>query len=318
MKIISSAGREDIAMVYLAELGAGRLVEFVESVQPPLPLEQKWVLIVSTLYGCPVGCRFCDAGGEYKGRLSQEEIFAQIDFLVKKRFPDGVVPIPKFKIQFARMGEPAFNPHVLDVLEEFPKRYDAPGFLPSISTIAPCSTDNFFERLLRIKRERYRKFQFQFSLHTTDERLRDWLIPVKKWTFAQMAEYGERFYSPGDLKITLNFALAQGMELDPQVLARYFSPEKYLIKITPVNPTYRARQHGLISHIDGPQSEREVRALTGKLTSCGYEVIVSIGELEENRIGSNCGQYVRRHLQADGALAESYDYWQYPKIVGAR
>lgn len=312
MKIIASAGREDVALVYLAELGAGRLIEFVESVQPPLPREQKWVLIISTLLGCPVGCQFCDAGGDYKGRLTKEEIFAQIDFLVRKRFPDGVVPIPKFKIQFARMGEPAFNPYVLDVLEEFPQRYDAPGFVPSISTIAPCGTESFFERLLRIKEEKYRRFQFQYSIHTTDEQLRDWLIPVKKWTFAQMAEYGGRFYTPGGSKITLNFALAKGMPVDPRVLAGYFSPDKYVIKITPVNPTYRAHQSGLASDIDGSRVDA-VPLIAKELRSFGYSVIVSIGELEENQIGSNCGQYVRRHLQADGALTDSYDYWRRPQ-----
>lgn len=309
MKVIASAGREDIAMVYLAELGSGRLVEFVESVQPPLPREQKWVLIVSTLLGCPVRCRFCDAGGDYKGRLSKEEIFAQIDYLVRKRFPDGVVPIPKFKIQFARMGEPAFNPHLLDVLEEFHERYDAPGFLPSISTVAPCGTEGFFERLLKIKREKHHKFQFQYSIHTTDEKLRDWLIPVRKWNFAKMAEYGERFYSAGGLKITLNFALAKGMPVDPKILAHYFSPERFLIKITPVNPTYQARESGLVSAIEGDQCV-EISSIVEELRSFGYEVIISIGELEENLIGSNCGQYVRRHLQGDSAIEGGYDYWK--------
>jgi 23S rRNA (adenine2503-C2)-methyltransferase len=45
---------------------------------------------------------------------------------------------------------------------------------------------------------------------------------VKKWSFAQIQEYGERFYVPGDRKITLNFALAQGMPVDPFVLLNFF------------------------------------------------------------------------------------------------
>ena len=66
MKILAKTGTEDVAIVYIAEMDNGRLVEFVESVQPPIPREKKWVLIVSTLYGCPVGCRFCDAGEYYE------------------------------------------------------------------------------------------------------------------------------------------------------------------------------------------------------------------------------------------------------------
>ena len=209
MRVIAKTGRDDIAVVYLAETEEGKLVEFVESLQPPLPREEKWVLTISNLHGCPVGCRFCDAGNHYQGKLSKDEIISQIDHLVKKRFPDRKVLVKKFKIQFARMGEPAFNQSVLDVLNCLPELYDAPGLVPSLSTVAPIGTDSFFQKLLEIKKKKYsRRFQFQFSLHTTDEKLRDWLMPVKKWRFEKMTEYGDAFFEKGGRKITLNFALA--------------------------------------------------------------------------------------------------------------
>jgi 23S rRNA (adenine2503-C2)-methyltransferase len=313
MKILGRTGKEEVALVYLAEFGEGRLVEFVEALSPPLPREEKWVLLVSTLVGCPIGCKMCDAGGGYRGRLTEEEIFAQIDYLVKSRFPDGRVPVKKFKIQFARMGEPALNPQVLEVLDELPKRYEAPGLLPSLSTIAPRGTDGFFEELLRIKREHYQggRFQLQFSIHTTDPGLRDRLIPARKWDFAQIAEYGERFCEPeeGDRKITLNFALAEGAPLEADVLARHFSPEKFLVKITPLNPTHRARASGLVSYIDPYRPDADY-GVVRQLRAAGFEVLVSIGEVEENKIGSNCGQYVLRHLEAKEALPGGYDYCQ--------
>jgi len=37
-------------------------------------------------------------------------------------------------------------------------------------------------------------------------------------------------------------------------------------------------------------------------------VILSIGELEENKIGSNCGQFVQRHLNSPLKIAEAYKY----------
>ena len=165
MKILAKTGTDEIAMVYMAEMDNGNLIEFVESVQPPISREKKWVLIVSILYGCPVGCRFCDAGEHYLVKLSKNEILSQIDFLIENRFPERKVPVEKFKIQFARMGDPAFNQNVLDVLEELPERYDAPGLLPTISTIAPGGTDTFFERLSDIKKTLYKDmFQLQFSI----------------------------------------------------------------------------------------------------------------------------------------------------------
>ncbi len=309
MKVVASAGREDVAVVYIVQFSSGKMVECVEAVQPPIPRERKWVLQVSTLFGCPIGCSMCDAGGHYQGKLTAEEIFMQIDFLIHRRFTDGHVPSQQFKIQFARMGEPALNPHVLTVLDEMPRRYGAAGLIPSISTVAPNSSTNFFQRLVDIKRDKYRdgKFQLQFSLHATDEKLRDTIIPVNKWRFREIAEYGERFYSPGDRKLTLNFALTQGTAIDPDVLLRYFSPDMFLIKITPLNPTYRAMENNMVSYID-PVQERTGGDIPAVLRKAGYEVIVSMGEVEENYIGSNCGQYLKRHLAADTQVSDAYTY----------
>ena len=309
MNIVASTGREDIAVIYIAEIGKGRMVEFVESLQPPLPREKKWVLLVSTMFGCPVGCIMCDAGGTYQGKLSKEEILGQIDFFVSRRYPDGVIPCEQFKIQFARMGEPALNRAVLDVLETLPRRYQAKGLMPSISTVAPVGAGSFLGRLMEIKHSYYSggHFQLQFSIHTTDPALRDRLIPVKKWRFEEMAKYGERFYASGDRKITLNFALTRQMPVDPGILLLHFDPDKYLIKITPLNPTYRARENCLSSYIDPFQAYQNYEIIDA-LSQAGYQVIVSIGEFEENYIGSNCGQYIRRHIAAKEPLCTGYTY----------
>jgi len=306
LKVVASTGREDVAVAYVAETAGGRLVEFTEAVQPPLSREQKWVLIVSSLFGCPVRCAICDAGGSYEGKMTAGEILEQIDFLVDGRYPDRRVPAAKFKIQFARVGEPSLNPAVLDVLNELPRRYDAPGLLPAVSSIAPVGCDEFFERLRDIKNRLYPngRFQLQFSIHTTDELLRDRLIPMKKWGFDRIGDYGSGFRAAGDRKVTLNFALARGTPVDPDVLLRWFDPSDFLIKITPINPTHRAVMNGIVSHVDPGREEAGVEI--ERLRSAGYDVLLSIGELEENRIGSNCGQYIQRHMEAKRQLGDGY------------
>lgn len=309
MRIAAKVGKDDIAVVYVGEFEDGELVEFVEAVQPPIPREDKWVLMLSTLYGCPVECKMCDAGGFYHGKISKERMLAQIDHMVYRHYPNGVIPSSQFKIQFARMGEPAFNRNVLRVLEELPNRYQAPGLMPSLSTIAPTGVDSFFEELLEIKNRYYfsGRFQFQFSLHTSDEKLRRTLIPVKTWSFAQMSEFGSRFFQPGDRKITLNFALAEDVPLDPAPLKRYFNPDFFLIKITPLNPTYSAENNGLSSYINANSREQSYTVVDA-LEAAGYQVILSIGEVEENAIGSNCGQYVLKHVMAKSKLGSGYFY----------
>ena len=308
MKVTAYTGRDDLAVVYIAESIDGRAYEFMESIQPPYPREKKWVIIVSTLYGCPVRCPFCDAGADYKGKLSSDEIFEQIDYLVNKRFPDMNIPSEKFKIQFARMGDPAFNENVLDVLENLPSRYYAPGLMPCISTIAPKGSEKFFERLLDIKNRLYHEnFQLQFSIHTTDNKTRGRLIPTPKWDFKQISEYGKRFYMQDERKITLNFALIDNVPVKPETLLKYYDPSKFLIKITPVNPTHRAEQNGLVSYID-PYSNSKQYDIINALKSSGYDVILSIGEPGENNIGSNCGQYLLQHQKQNQPLENGYTY----------
>lgn len=306
MKIRAKAGTEDIATVYIAELENGGVIEFVESIQPPLPLEKKWVLIVSTLCGCPVDCTFCDAGGSFRKKLSVEEIFSQIDYIVSGKFPDRKIRTEKFKIQFARIGEPSFNPAVLEVLGKFYERYETENFIPSVSTIAPKGAENFFEKLLDIKNSLYpENFQLQFSLHTTDRKRRDEMIPVKKWSFGEIADYSERFYGKGGKKITLNFALEESSPVEADVLEKYFNPEIFLLKFTPLNPTAKVIRNNYKSYI---RPGIEKFGLIEKLNLHGYETLVSIGELEENRIGSNCGQYISSTRESAETSGESYTY----------
>jgi len=308
MKVLSRIGNDDLAVVYTARTEEGKLLEFVESLQPPFTRNQKWTLIVSTLFGCPIACPICDAGGHYHGRLTCSEILDQIDYMVTRRYPDRVIDVERFKIQFARMGDPAFNLNVLDVLQEIPSRYKVPGFWPSISSVAPHGTDDFFSRLAEIKQAMYRgRFQLQFSIHTTDTSLRDRLIPTKKWDFEKIAAYGNEFFENGDRKITLNFALEKDSPVDPEILSGCFDPKIFLIKITPINPTYRSEENGMKSYID-PERPRGDYELIERIREYGYDVIVSIGEIGENYIGSNCGQYVQRHLSEMGKIDNAYSY----------
>lgn len=308
MEVIKYTGDDELATVYLGQFESGKMVEFVESIQPPHPREEKWVLIISTLFGCPVRCQICDAGNDYKGKLTSEEIFAQVDYLVDLRYPGREVTTRMFKIQFARMGDPTLNHAVLDVLEQFPDRYNAPTFVPSLSTIAPNKTESFFERLLDVRSRIYGpEFQMQFSIHTTNLEQRDKLIPMPKWSFDQIAKFGDKFYREGDRKIGLNFALADGSEIDPDVLKKHFDPDKYVIKITPLNPTYRATKHNLKTYID-PNRPGGDYPIVDRVRAAGYHVILNIGEVSENQIGSNCGQYVAKYEEANRPLANGYTH----------
>ena len=294
MEVIHKTGKPDLATVYVAKLSDNSCIEFVESLQPPYNIDEKWVLVISTLKGCPVDCAICDAGGNYKGKLKEEEILWQIDYMVSKRFPDRQIHSKKFKIQFARMGDPAFNSNVISVLRKLPDIYPNANILPSISTIAPEGTDAFFEELIAVKNQFYKngKFQMQFSIHCSDEVLKQELIPFKTWDFKKISDYGKRFYAKGDRKITLNFATPKGYPLDPSTLIEYFDPNIFIIKLTPVNPSRKSHDKNLSSLIHTKAQDPINQSIVKSFKDKSYDVILSIGEVEENQIGSNCGLYI--------------------------
>lgn len=309
MELVAKYGREDLAVLYIAKEDK-KYIEFVESIQPPVPRERKWVLIISTMFGCPVGCEMCDAGTYYLGKIPAAVMLNQIDYMVSKRFPDRIIPVEKFKIQFARMGEPALNLDVLEVMKKLPKIYDAPGLIPCISTIAPIKAEKFLDNLIQVKNELYTNghFQLQFSIHSTDEETRKRIIPYKIWSLNQIAEYVNSFWRKGDRKITLNFASEKNNPLDAEKLIEIFEPKKFFIKITPINPTGIVKAHSIQSMISVETGELAKQKIT-QIEDKGFEVLLSIGELEENRIGSNCGQHALK-FQNGSYTIESYQEFQ--------
>ena len=113
------------------------------------------------------------------------------------------------------------------------------------------------------------------------------------------------FYRKNSRKITLNFALSAESIVDPEVLKKYFDPEMFLIKITPVNPTLSALKNGMQSYV---YEDIKSNRIVSSLRRAGYDVILSIGELEENKIGSNCGQFISAVRNRKATPFESYTY----------
>jgi len=305
MKILKRYGKDDLAILYVAE-NEGKIIEFVESLQPPVPRNQKWVLIISTLYGCPMKCLICDTGKQYLGPISSKELLEQIDFLIRMRFPERKISIPKFKIQFARMGEPTLNPAVLEVMKQLPQIYHAPGLMPCISTVAPKCAANFLEDLISIKNQLYSggHFQLQFSIHSSEESVRRQWIPNEIWSLQDIRNYGVRWYSKGDRKITLNFAVSESSIIDPNKIAQIFDTERFFIKITPVNPTSCAIENKIQSAIT--QKNEKIFPLAEQFRQLGFETLISIGDWEENQIGTNCGQFASEYVMGNAEIKKNY------------
>lgn len=296
MNILQVTGKPELALVHVASLRGDpkSLVEFVDACDPALGgRDRKWVIVISSQLGCQVNCLMCDAGGGFKGNLSADEMLEQIKAVIAGNGLDPKV-CAKLKIQFARMGEPALNPQVMTALREISWLY--PNAIPCIATIGPRDCGRWFNQLL-IVRDLFRDFQLQFSVNSTDEALRDVIMPYPKMSLNELSEYGKSFYRPGQRKVVLNFALQPQWPLDSLILGRIFDPQYFAVKLTPVNPTITGKENRLEF---GRQREEILLQMEDKARAIedrGFLVIRSVGNLEENEIGSNCGQAVKMFVK---------------------
>lgn len=296
MKVVDIAGRPDLAQVYVIQVrdDPSSLVECVGAIDPALPRSQKMVIVVSTQLGCPVRCAMCDAGTDYRGNLTKAEIRGQIAHVLEHWAGPDARRCAKLKVQFARMGEPSLNPAVLEVIEELGQEKLFDGLIPCIATTAPRAGAAWLEELVGV-RDRWfgeGRFQLQMSIQSTSEATRDRMIPIRKWTLLEIAAFAQRITGPRDRKVTLNFALAEGVEVSPEALANTFDPTACLVKLTPLNPTYQAERSGL-STAFAPGGEESIQSLVAQIRAFGFECIVSTGLAEESELNTSCGQLAR-------------------------
>jgi 23S rRNA (adenine2503-C2)-methyltransferase len=295
-EVIGKKGKDGVAWVYLlsSRREGGIFIECVDALDPRYPAKDKWVIILSSQKGCPVKCCFCDAAFYFRGNLNREELLEQLEVVMAPHSGgDDCLYSKKVKLHFARMGEPAMNPAVLSVLADIPLLYPGVNFIPTIATVAPAGSENWFQELISLKNRLYSegRFQLQFSINSTDENFRDRMIPIKKWKAREISHFGQEYYRSGDRKITLNYALTLEAPFKARNIIEVFDPSVFLIKITPINPTEEANKNGFTTAINFDGSYQEsLRSEIEKLKEAGFEVIISIGSLEEIGVGSNCGQ----------------------------
>lgn len=301
MNIISQKGDFELAKVYVASFRSDPelLAEFADVKEPERTRASKWVIIISTQFGCQLSCAMCDAGGDYRGNLTKEEMFAQIDHVLETHPEVSLDSVEKFKVQFARMGEPALNAGVLDAVKELPAVYAAPGLIPCVATTAPAAAKEWLNELIKIRKTVYdgKPFQLQFSINSTDKEHRALLMPGKKLDFNFLNSYAREFSRFGPRKVALNFAMTDGIEVDADVIKNFFDPSYVCVKLTPLNPTISARDSGLSSLFSAQVSGRG-EDICRKFERLGFETILSIGDEKENLIGSNCGMAVRKMRNA--------------------
>ncbi len=275
-------------------LGLDRSIDKVEHSEL-LPLEDKWVITISTQYSCKSGCRFCDVP---KVHCAHKNINATYEDLIEQvltgiRLHPEVTTCKHLNLHFARMGEPTWNPNVLRFARVFKGMLPCFQIHPVVSTMMPKDNDwlrCFINEWMDIKNDWYEgNAGLQLSINSTNEREREYMFRGSALSLPKIAEI-MRFQEPRGRKITLNFAVAN-YEIDPKVLLHYFDPKYYIIKLTPMHLTHTALQNNIKTEGDyttlAPYKHYEE-----SLKEAGYDVLVFIASKEEDLGRITCGNAI--------------------------
>lgn len=273
-------------------LGLTRDIKQVQHTQL-LPLEEKWVLTISTQYGCSMGCKFCDVPKVGAGRNATfNDLTKQI--LTGIQLHPEVKSSKHLNIHFARMGEPTWNPNVLDCAK-WAKAHIDPEYKvhPVISTMMPVRNEwlkTFIHTWMRIKNRLYQgDAGLQLSINSTNDNERANMFNGNACDFHQIQKIMDGIIPTGR-KITLNFAIAD-YEVEPKVLLHYFDPDNYIIKLTPMHKTTTALQNSIKTEGDYtsfyPYAEYEK-----VLKNVGYDVLVFIASEYEDMGRITCGNAI--------------------------
>lgn len=273
-------------------LGLDRIPEKVRHTAL-LPLSEKWVITISTQYGCSMGCHFCDVPKVGPGiNASFNDLIKQV--LTGIQLHPEVKTTKRLNIHFARMGEPSWNPNVLDAAKWFKTHLDPEYKVhPVVSTMMPRKNiwlKTFIHNWCRIKNRLYGgEAGLQLSINSTNENERAYMFNGNAMTLLQISRLMEGIVPTGR-KITLNFAIAD-YEIHADKLLEYFDPSNYIIKLTPMHKTNEALKNGI--QTDGDYTQYyPYEEYEKSLKEAGYDVLVFIASKEEDESRITCGNAI--------------------------
>ncbi len=268
-----------------------------------MPLSEKWVITLSTQYGCPMKCNFCDVPNiKFGGNASFEDL--------KKQFYNAISLFPTVKytdrlnIHFARMGEPIFNDRVFEfaqwlyrgkerIQEDTGLRIEV--IHPVLTTSLPKSVKNLKSKIFDwcyIKNDIYNgQAGLQFSINSTSEKQRDEMFRGKQIRLEDLSKIAKLMPFPIGRKYCLNFAYSTDFIIDAKRVRELFPPSKFMCKITPIHNNNACRENN-IETVGGYESWQPYRKVEEELKAEGFDVLVFVPSMDEEDGLVTCGNLI--------------------------
>ena len=239
--------------------------------------------------------RFCPDCGK---QIPRYRTLCDCDAVVQRRQHEDIRFTNRFNVHYARMGEPTWNPAVLDFTES---RLDdlvkecglhAVTIHPVVSTMMPRSNNNlssYLKHWCEIKNtQRHGEAGLQLSINSTSDDQREAQFAGKSLSLREIANIASDLPMPVGRKYTLNFAVTEATILDAKVLDSLFDRDKFIVKITPIHQTKAALEHNYditTSYDDYSVYDK----FEQPLLDLGWDVIVFVPSKEEDSDRITCG-----------------------------
>lgn len=283
-------------------LGFTKIIEGVPNVYC-MPLSEKWVVTVSTQYGCPQACTFCDVPNiPFQGNVTFDDLKTQlynaISLFPKTKYTE------RLNLHFARMGEPIYNEAVLEfgrwIYQEKKQIKKDTGL--SIEVIHPVLTTSLPTKFTRLKERIYEwvniknnlyngQAGMQFSINSTDEDQRKEMFGGRSISLEELSDMVADLPMPISRKYCLNFAYSTDFVIDAKKVRKLFDPEKFMCKITPIHNNNACKENG-IKTLGGYDSYVPYAKPEADLMAEGFDVLVFVPSIDEEDGLVTCGNLI--------------------------
>lgn len=264
-----------------------------------MPLSEKWVITISTQYGCSMNCKFCDVPLVGAGiNATRQDMTKQVISCLELH-PE-VKGTKRLNVHYARMGEPTFNLDVIEhavYLRKEIRPYIGRSLVhPVVSTMLPKNNKNLMTFLSTwvsdIKNDEYRgDAGLQFSINSTSDKKREWMFSGNSLSLRQIAKIGYALEKPKGRKFALNFALFDRCEIDANVLATMFDSRKFMVKLTPIHKTVMCNKNSIDAGVSYSEYS-PYKDIEESLKKAGFDVLVFVPSEEEDSSRITCGNAI--------------------------
>ena len=260
---------------------------------------ERRTVCVSTQAGCGIGCPFCATGQQgYERNLTPGEIIDQVLYFARylrdqskeSNNAAGKTVERVSNIVFMGMGEPLAN---YDAVWQAVETLNAPECFGLGARNMVISTAGLAPQIKRLSKEKL-QVGLAVSLHASDNKLRDRLVPVnRKYPLEELIQACQEYCLKTGRRLSFEYILFNGINdslVQARSLAALLKGLKCHVNLIPANitadPTFR------------PPPYRTVLAFEDELKLC--RVNVTLRERRGQDIDAGCGQLRSRFLRETG------------------